>query len=290
MTHAPFSFRTFAALILLALVAVVCASLGQWQLGRAAQREAIHDSILQGRQATPLSITTRTPKSDLQNWRAAQATGQWMNRYTVLLANRNFEGRPGYWVATPLALTTPTPVTPTGHETALPPGSVTAGTDTNQAILVLRGWIPRPLGARASLPPLDALPGHQTITGELREHVPRLFDLGAMGSTSDTGLPADPATLQKPLEAQNIDLENFTAVTGIKLLPAVLQQTSAASLEDGTPLIQNWPTPSLDADKNRGYALQWFAFAAIAAGAWLVLAWRTLRRRPVRSANALRKE
>jgi cytochrome oxidase assembly protein ShyY1 len=35
----------------------------------------------------------------------------------------------------------------------------------------------------------------------------------------------------------------------------------------------------LDSDKNHGYALQWFGFAAIAAGAWLVIAWRALRRK-----------
>lgn len=288
MTHPPFPFRILAALVVLAVVALVCAALGQWQLRRAAEREFIHASIMAGRQATPLSITPATPAPDLQNWRAAQATGQWLNRYTVLLANRNLDGRPGYWVATPLALAAPFgPRADAPHALQSPGPDNTAHTGT--AILVLRGWIPRPLGANASLPPLASAQDTQTIRGELREHVPRLFELGSISGT-ESGLPANPATTKLPLEVQNIDLENFTAVTGIKLLPAVLQQTSAASLEDGTPLIQNWPTPSLDADKNRGYALQWFAFAAIAAGAWLVLAWRTLRQRPARSANALRKE
>ena len=288
MANASFSFRTLAAFILLTVVALVCASLGRWQLGRAAEREAIHARIMAGRQATPITLGPDASESDLQDWRAAQVTGQWLNRYTVLLANRNLEGRPGYWVATPLALSTSThtPATNTPGASAAP--TTAAGTD--QAILILRGWIPRPLGANATLPPLSAPTGLQTIQGELREHVPRLFDLGTLGGTTNAGLPADPAAVQAPLEVQNIDLENFAAVTGIKLLPAVLQQTSAAALEDGTPLIQNWPTPSLDADKNRGYAVQWFAFAAIAAGAWLVLAWRTLRRRSSRGTIALQKE
>jgi len=51
-------------------------------------------------------------------------------------------------------------------------------------------------------------------------------------------------------------------------------QTSAT---DDT-LTRNWPQPSLDADKNTAYALQWFAFAAIAAGAWVVVGVRALRR------------
>ena len=288
MVNASFSFRILAAFILLTVVALVCASLGRWQLGRAAEREAIHARIMAGRQATPITLGPDASESDLQDWRAAQVTGQWLNRYTVLLANRNLEGRPGYWVATPLALSVSTH-SPTSNT---PSAALTLATiaDSDRAILVLRGWIPRPLGANATLPPLSAPTGLQTLRGELREHVPRLFDLGTLGGTTDTGLPADPAAGQVPLEVQNIDLENFAAVTGIKLLPAVLQQTSAAALEDGTPLIQNWPTPSLDADKNRGYAVQWFAFAAIAAGAWLVLAWRTLRRRSSRGITALRKE
>ncbi|HCP76466.1 MAG TPA: SURF1 family protein, partial [Pusillimonas sp.] len=41
----------------------------------------------------------------------------------------------------------------------------------------------------------------------------------------------------------------------------------------------DWAAPQTDADKNRGYALQWFIFALIATGAWLVVAWRAWQRR-----------
>lgn len=261
MTRAPFSFRIVAALILLSIVAVVCALLGRWQLGRAEEREAIHANILSGRERTAVNITADTNPDELLNWRQAHASGHWLNRYTVLIANRNLNGKPGYWVVTPLAL-------PDHGQTAL---------------LVLRGWIPRPLGTGATLPPLDGPETQVSIQGEVREHVPRLFDLSAFSGGTDQGLPDNPSKAQTPLEVQNLELENFTAVTGIKLLPAVLQQTSATTLSDGTPLVQSWPTPSLDSDKNRGYALQWFAFAAIAVGAWLVIAWRAWRRRPQHS-------
>ncbi|MFM7009841.1 MAG: hypothetical protein ACKO0Z_11005 [Betaproteobacteria bacterium] len=43
--------------------------------------------------------------------------------------------------------------------------------------------------------------------------------------------------------------------------------------------MRNWPKPSLDADKNVGYATQWFGFAAIAAVAFCVVLWRFVRRR-----------
>ncbi|ROT46464.1 SURF1 family protein [Pusillimonas sp. NJUB218] len=261
MAQSPFSFRIVSALVALAVVAVVCGSLGRWQLGRAAEREALLADITAGQAQPPLTLKADTPVTQMTNWRPATATGQWLNRYTILLANRNHEGRPGYWVATPMQIA----------EDATQPAV------GRQALLVLRGWIPRPLGAGSTLPALDAPTGIQTITGSLRDRVPRMFELSGTDDNALAVLSSGTSGPTYPPEVQNLDLAGVESVTGLKLVPAVLQQTSAASLEDGTPLIQNWPTPSVDADKNRGYAVQWFAFAAIALGAWLVIAWRALR-------------
>jgi cytochrome oxidase assembly protein ShyY1 len=49
--------------------------------------------------------------------------------------------------------------------------------------------------------------------------------------------------------------------------------------ENNDGLKRVWPEPSVDSDKNMGYALQWFGFAAIAAIAWLGFAWRIWRRK-----------
>ncbi|NLC35774.1 MAG: hypothetical protein GX772_04920, partial [Alcaligenaceae bacterium] len=81
----------------------------------------------------------------------------------------------------------------------------------------------------------------------------------------------------------------------LNLLPIVLAQTSASLAlsppESGaTPLAgtqgqgawaelrREWPGPSLDSDQNRGYALQWFSFSAIALIAILFVARNMLRR------------
>jgi cytochrome oxidase assembly protein ShyY1 len=64
---------------------------------------------------------------------------------------------------------------------------------------------------------------------------------------------------------QNIDLEAFRLETKLPLL-ATLQQTSSAS--DG--LLREWPQSISGADKNRGYAFQWFALSALAL---LLFAW-----------------
>lgn len=251
-------YRTLAALLLLAVVAGVCFSLGQWQLDRAAQRIAIKQAIQAGRASAPLKLSADTPAADLVPWRPASAHGTWRHALTVLLENRNYQGRPGYWVATPLV------IDPT----------------TNTAVLVLRGWVPRPASMEQPVPAIPTPDGETTVPGELLARVPRLFELSGAAQVPQK-LP-DPAQPQPRL--QNLALDDYSAATGLKFIPTVLAQTADAVQQDGRPkpgtsLPREWPEPSLDADKNKGYALQWFGFATIAGIAWLIVAWRALRRR-----------
>ncbi len=251
-------YRTLLALLLLGSLALVCISLGNWQLDRAAQRIAIKEAIDLGRGSPPLRLAPDTPAGDLTPWRPASAQGTWQHDLTVLLENRNHHGRPGYWVATPLILA-----------------------DTRDtAVLVLRGWLPRPASIEQPLPPIAAPGGEQTVNGELLARVPRLFEL-----SSATQLPASLPSATQPLpRVQNLALDDYAAATGLKFIPVVLAQTTDAvpgrdGAGSGTALLREWPEPSLDADKNKGYALQWFGFATIAIVACLVILWRALRRR-----------
>ncbi|HEY9573583.1 MAG TPA: SURF1 family cytochrome oxidase biogenesis protein, partial [Pusillimonas sp.] len=141
-----------------------------------------------------------------------------------------------------------------------------------------------PPSPQQGLPAIPTPVDRQTISGELLERVPRLFELWSWSDNSATRLPAKLPDPTRPLPSvQNLDLAAYGAATGLNFIPAVLAQTGAASPADSTsgsaPLLHEWPEPSLDSDKNRGYALQWFGFAAIAAIAWLVIAWRALRRK-----------
>jgi|SRR5690606_15917194 len=245
--------RTFAALLLLGVAAAVLASLGAWQLRRADERRAVRAAIEAGRAQPPLALTPSTPAAELTPWRPAQASGQWLDQYSVLLDNRNQEGRPGYWLATPLLLD--------------PPG--------RSAVLVLRGWLPR--GAPGAPPPTPpAVPaGTDTVVGELAARVPRLFELWSPGDSSRGQLPATlPVAGGAVPQVQNLELPAYAQATGLALLPAVLMQSGG-----GDALVRDWPQPSVDYNQNQGYALQWFSFAAIAAIAWLAVAWRALRRR-----------
>jgi len=246
------SIRLTAALLLLAAAVAVLASLGRWQLHRADERRAILAAIEAGRAQPPLALAAGTPAAELAAWRPARAQGAWLGELSVLLENRNQNGRPGYWLATPLLLDA-------AHR---------------QAVLVLRGWLPRQPDGAAPRPPAAAA-GPQSVAGELAPRVPRLFELWSLGAPRASLPPALPAGAEPPM-VQNLDLSDYARATGLALLPAVLMQTEG---DDG--LVRDWPQPSVDYNQNLGYALQWFSFAAIAAIAWLAVAaraWRGARR------------
>ena len=256
------SVRNVVALIALVALAVLFASLGNWQLNRAAERDAIAQAIERGRARNELALSQTTPPDDLTPWRPAQITGTPLNDYTVLVENRLYQGRPGYWVATPVALES----------------------DPTTAVLVLRGWLPRTMQPGQTQEPVPALPKTTVqVHGELLQRVPRLFELWSWSGGSQVALPE---TLPDPNHpnptVQNLELDAFARASGLKLMPIVLAQLQPAqsggqALPD--PLLREWPEPSLESDKNRGYALQWFGFTTIAVLAALALLWHMFLRR-----------
>jgi cytochrome oxidase assembly protein ShyY1 len=261
----PHSTRhTVAALLLLGVAEIILASLGQWQLRRGDERRAILAAIEAGRKQAPLQLAPDTDPAAMSAWRAAQAAGVWQPQFSVLLDNRNHDGRPGYWLATPLLL----------------------DADARRAVLVLRGWLPRALPAPGQAqgpaqPSLPAAPeGLQTVTGELSPRVPRLFEIWSLGGSEQSALPASlPAPGGNVPQVQNLPLDAYAQATGLALLPTVLMQ-SGGGADDG--LVRDWPQPSVDFQQNTSYAVQWFAFASIAAIAWLAVlagAIRRMRRR-----------
>lgn len=254
MAHSHANPRTLATLILLGAMVVVFVLAGNWQLRRAAQRHATSEAIDSGRSLAPLHLSAKSPSSEFTNWRPVTAGGIWRNDLTVLLENRSFKGRTGYWVATPLLLD----------------GS------PNTAVVVLRGWVPRPLGPGEKLAPIPSPQGLQTLSGQLINRVPRLFELWSIEHSTAGKLPAQLPLADHTLpHVQNLDLKAYAQASGLTLLSTIVEQTSDSP--DGFG--REWPHASLNASENIGYAMQWFTFAAIAAIAWLVTAINALRRK-----------
>lgn len=122
-----------------------------------------------------------------------------------------------------------------------------AGTNIN--VLVNRGWVAGS-GDRSRLPGVVTPQGMQRITGFIRERTPRVGSVGIEARNGIVWSEVTPAA--------------FAAWAGFSVQPLVLYQTSVA--EDG--LIRDWPSPGSGADRNRGYAVQWFAMALVTAALW----------------------
>jgi len=128
-----------------------------------------------------------------------------------------------------------------------------------RVVLVNRGWIAA--GAtRADVPSAPPPAGSVAVQGRI--NVP---PAGYLELAHDA--VAGPVW-------QNLDLARYAQATGIAVAPVIIEQTAALAGDEA--LARDWPAPDLGVDKHRIYMMQWYAFAATAAGLWL---YYTLRRR-----------
>lgn len=224
----PRASRARAVVTLLATLAGVAlaARLGFWQLDRADQKIALQASLVaRGRDpALDGAALARSPiAAEAQHHRRASLRGRWLADRSVFLDNRQMDGKVGFFVVTPLALS---------------PGS--------GVVLVQRGWAARNFGDRTALPALATPDGIVAVEGIVAPAPSRLFEF------------ADAAS--GPIR-QNLDIASFARETGLDLLPlSVVQQDVPGAAVDG--LLRHWPAPAADVQKHYGYAAQWFAIAA----------------------------
>ncbi len=240
--------RKRAAIVLVAALAGVLATarLGIWQLDRAAQKVALQRA-LDERGEWPALPQDALPVSEEaakgQYHRRILLRGTWVPAATVFLDNRQMNGRPGFFVMTPLRLS--------------PPSPANAGETQPRVVLVQRGWIPRDAGQRTRLPDVPTAAGEVEVQGLLAPPPARLFEFQA----AESG----------PIR-QNLGLAAFAAETGLPLQPYSVMQTQAngtpaASEDDG--LLRQWPKPAVDVHKHYGYAFQWFSLSTLLAGLYL---------------------
>jgi surfeit locus 1 family protein len=218
----------FAALALAGLTA----RLGLWQLDRAAQKERLQSAIDSRRALPPLEadgLARDEAQAFVQHHRLVELRGRWQPQHTVFLENRQMQGRPGFYVLTPLQL---------------PDGS---------AVVVQRGWLPRDIRDRTLVraPPLPD--GEVVVPARIAPPPSRLYDFDG----GETG----------PIR-QNLDVAAFARETGLALRPlSVLQLAPGASgaspVDAADGLARDWPAPAADVHKHYGYAFQWFALCAL---------------------------
>jgi len=127
------------------------------------------------------------------------------------------------------------------------------------AVLVDRGWIaagPTRSVLPRSLPPGGAVTVHGRIDLPPRNY----YELG------DGTAPSGPVW-------QHLDPARFAKATGVGVLPIVVEASDASG---GSDLVRDWALPDAGIERHLSYMIQWYTFAAMAAGLW---AWFTFRPR-----------
>ncbi len=224
------------------MTAALTFSLGQWQLGRAAQKLALQASLDQKKTLPPLvNADIVAVANDVGPWvdRRIELSGRWLAGKSIYLDNRPMNAKPGFWVVTPLLLT---------------------GSD--KVVLVQRGWIPRNFQDRTVLAPIETPTQTVTLLGRMAPAPAKLYAFKG----------ADTGSIR-----QNLDIPFFTAETGLPLIHALVIQLDPAS--EG--LQRDWAAPNTGVDKHYGYAFQWFGLCLLVVGlyAWfqLILPYRQSR-------------
>lgn len=184
------------ALILLVTIAsaALTARLGFWQWGRAAQKEALQ-ALLDGRGQLPpagaAELAAVTGDGAGLLYRKVVLHGHWLADKTIYLENRQMNGRPGFFVVTPLQW-------------------------AGGAVLVQRGWVVRDNDERTRLPRLATPDGEVTVAGRIAPPPARLYEFSAAASG--------------PIR-QNLDPEHYAREIGLALLPVSVQQDDAAAAD-----------------------------------------------------------
>ena len=228
MTAAGWRSPRFWLVTVAAVVAIAATfSLGVWQLSRAAQKEALQAATDAKKMLSALGNAgvAVLDNAAAELHRPVQLQGRWLNQHSVYLDNRQMNGKPGFYVLTPLALD---------------------GSDA--VIMVQRGWVPRNFVDRERLPPVETPAGAVQVQGRIMPAPPKLYEF------TGANAPAGSSVIR-----QNLDLAAYSAQTRLMLRPFAVVQTGEAS----QGLLRDWPEPATGTGKHYGYAFQWFGLSGL---------------------------
>jgi surfeit locus 1 family protein len=243
--------RAWLVLIAALLVTALTARLGWWQLERAAYKRGLQSSwdtrsqlpFLQSSELVsalaPLAISqapalpSTLAQAEVFHHRRIVLRGRWLAQHTVYLDNRQMQGRTGFGVLTPLQLE-----------------------GQASAVWVQRGWVPRNVQDRMSLPllplPLDKV---VNVQGRVAALPGRVYEFESAATSSGA-------------IRQNLDVPSFALTTGLRFLPVSVLQTVPVQADD-QGLQRDWPLPQANVYKHDGYAFQWFALSALVVGLYI---------------------
>jgi len=230
--HRKFSPRPIPTLVTLLLLPILI-SLGFWQLDRAAQKREILGQFQQQQNEPALNLNKYAATQEFYPYQRVEVTGRFDAARHFLLDNKIYQGRAGYQVITPLLLP-----------------------DSNEAILVNRGWIPQ-MASRQELPVIPTPVESLRITGQLKLEMGTALRLGESGFQHDTW----------PRVVQWLEVEQIEKQLGYKVRNFVILQDPASP----AGFVRDWYIKKISPEKNTSYAVQWFALALALVIIYLVV-------------------
>lgn len=226
-----FTRRWLFATLLVLLACAVMVRLGFWQLDRLAQRRAFNARVSEQMAQPPLDLNDAPPEADLaaMEYRTVRLSGRFDYEHQVAIRNQAWENRLGVHLLTPLRLD-----------------------DSEQAVMVDRGWIPLEDFQAGDLSPFDEAVD-ATIEGVLR----RSQSQPSFGGRADA--PLQPGEWRAVWNF--VTLEWMAQQMPYPLLNVYVVQAPEDG-RDGLPY-RHLPEVELTEGPHLGYAVQWFLFAAI---------------------------
>lgn len=222
-----------------AAIFLFCLGLGSWQVQRLQWKEALLARMAAQIAAPPEALPLSPADWRALDFRRFKVEGRFRHDLEQILGPRSHRREQGYHVLTPFALA------------------------DGRLLLVNRGWVP--LGARDPARRAQGqVTGGQSLSGVLRADL-------------------KPGRWTPEYDAKArlwfwYDLSGIARVTGLELLPVVLQADRAEELPGGLPIAG---VTNIDIPNNHlQYAITWFALAAVTLVMFVIFRLRTRKETP----------
>lgn len=198
--------------------------LGAWQVGRLNERRASNTRLFERRSLAPTDVRALVPQPERARFRAVTLRGRYDYANQFRWTARSRSGAPGVVFLTPV------------HPES--------GGD---AVLVHRGWVYAADGMTVD----DSL--WQEGDSAIVEGWADTWHVG----TGPVQVPSVPRGVRR------LAFDSLQALLPYRIAPLYVVQQIGAGIQDTIRHPHRLDRPTLDEGPHRGYALQWFAFAAI---------------------------
>lgn len=226
-----FKANLFLTILAIGVLAFLV-SLGNWQLGRAQEKQALLDLQAKRMNLENIALDDVDMVGGNLRYLPVKTSGQLDVKHQLLIDNQVRHGQVGYTVLTPLRLA------------------------DGRAILLNRGWVP--LGEnRENLPDVSLETSAQSFIGKL-DWFP------SVGIKLEG---ADELTSGWPAVTQVISLSKVAERLGYDVLPYQMRLNS----NEPNGYDREWVPMKMGPEKHHGYAFQWFALAVAWVALYFVL-------------------